>query len=99
MDSSPLVNSHVNVVVADVRVENPPGFIVNTDFCSKLAKVSSEFISKFVTSLFTGVEVCFQTNVPGVFNPVIVQVIASFKAVAVMISSIAIIPEFNVFEY
>ena len=32
VDSSPLVNSHVNVVVADVRVENPPGFIVNTDF-------------------------------------------------------------------
>ena len=96
--SSPLVNSHVSVVVVDVRMLNPPAFIVNTDFCSKLVKVLSEFTSKFVSSLFMSVEACFQTNVPGVVNPVTVQVITSSKAVAVVISAIVVIPEFNMFE-
>ena len=95
--SFPLVNSHVNVVVVDVRMENPPGFIVNTDFCSEPFKASSEFITKSVP-LFMVVEACFQTNVPGVVNPVTVQVITSSKAVAVVMSAIVVIPEFNIFE-
>ena len=97
--SSPLVNSHVNVVVVDVRMSNPPAFIVNTDFCSKPVRVLSEFITKFVVSLLMGDAACFQTNVPGVVNPVTVQVITSSKAAAVLISAIVVIPEFNIFEY
>ena len=96
--SSPLVNSHVNVVVVDVRMLNPPVFIVNTDFCSKPVRVLSEFITKFVASLLMGDAACFQTNVPGVVNPVTVQVITSSKAAAVLISAIVVIPEFNMFE-